>query len=208
MAYKSFRTLTSRNQSSLITQFHKLINYYSDFFCPRERSYLKAISQKDESIYWLEDDEHKVVAFAVVDPNYDLFVSGIRLKVLSYTISRRPGQMDRIMTHIWSDYEHASIVLLCRKTIAKGLDLEALDLIELSPLDIKNYWPEFGALETTYFNLKHETMLDGLIRRGQYVYLRLSQNDRNILEQSHPELVTFLDQQKIKMVDERLAGVI
>jgi hypothetical protein len=193
MAYKSFRTLTPRNQSSLVTQLHKLINYYGEIFCPRERAYLKSLTQNDGSIYWLEDDSKKIIAVAIIDPNYSLQASEVELKLLGHTISKRPGQMDRIFHHIWSDYEDETIAVVCRKSLSTAFDVEDLKLIELNPTEISQHWKELGEVETGYFNLTDEKLIDGLIRKDYCLYIKFSDKDLLTLKDNNEELFNLVE---------------
>jgi hypothetical protein len=193
MAYKSFRTLTPRNQSSLVTQLHKLINYYGEIFCPRERAYIKSLSQNDGAIYWLEDDAKKIIAVAIVDPNYELAVDDIEIHLLGHTISKRPGQMDRILHHIWSDYEDQTIAVLCRKSLTSAFDIEDLKLIELSAHEIVQYWPALGQATTSYFNLSNEKIIEGLARKDYTLFMKFSDQDLAKIKSTKPDLFKVLD---------------
>lgn len=188
MAYKSFKSLTPRSQSNLVTQLHKLINYYGEIFCPRERSYLKTLTQKDGSIYWLEDDLKKITAVAIVDETYSLKVSNIEVVLVGHTISKRAGQMDRVLHHIWSDYEDKSLAIVCRKNLSVAFDTKSFELIELTPLDIVKYWNELTHLKTSYFNLTNESFVDGLMRKNYSLYIKFTDNDKEILKHNSQEL--------------------
>jgi hypothetical protein len=199
MAFKSFKSLTTRNQSSLITQLHKLINYYGDTFCPRERNYLKNLSSTDGSIYWLEDDNRKMVAVALVDPNYIFEADGITVRTLGYTISRRQGQMDRILSHIWSDYEEDTIGLFSRKSLVGSLDLEFLNLIELTPLELDSVWPQLAQIKSDYFNLSSESLVQGLSRKDYNLYVRFSPKDLASIEKKNKALFDLCVKKKAQM---------
>jgi hypothetical protein len=194
MAYKSFKHLTPRNQSSLVTQLHKLISYYGEIFCPRERVYLKNLVQYDDVIYWLEDEEKKMVAVALMDPNYIFEVSGVKVYILSYLISKRQGQMDRILAHIWSDYEDKTIALLSRKALTAGIDLIGLGLVPFSPVELSKFWPELANQQTDFFNLKKETLSQGMDRKQYYLYLKISYKDLSTLQKNSPALVDAINQ--------------
>lgn len=199
MAFKSFRTLTTRNQSSLVTQLHKLINYYGDTFCPRERNYIKNLSAVDGSIYWLEDDDKKMVAVAVVDPNYVFKAGDITVCSLGYTISRRQGQMDRILSHIWSDYESQTLALFSRKSLVGSLDLDFLNLIELTPLEISTHWKELSMIKTDYFNLSSESLEAGTARKGYNLYVRFAPVDLEKLSKTNKSLFDLCTEKKTQM---------
>lgn len=192
MAYKKFSSLTSRNQSSLVTQIHKLINYYGGIFVPRERSYLKKLSNTSDSIYWLEDDERKLIAVSIIDPNYTFNVDGIELHTLGHTIAKRPGQMERIFNHIWSDYEEKSILLLCRQTLASVLELKELGLIPFKPTDLLIKWKNLATLNTDYFNMSDEDLYTGMERKQYGLYLKLTPQDQQKLQATNPDLIQYI----------------
>ena len=198
MAFKSFSKLSSRNQSSLVSQLHKLIAYYGEIFSPRERVYLKNLSKKDGSIYWLEDDEKKLVAATIVDHNYIFNINDINLKTLGHTVSKRPGQMDRILSHIFSDNEDSSMVLLSRPTIAASIQNELFDLIQFSPVDLVNLWPELANTKTDYFNITKGTLVEGMSRKNHHLYLKLSASDMGMSEKNKSELAGFIKSKSTK----------
>jgi hypothetical protein len=198
MAFKSFSKLSSRNQSSLVSQLHKLIAYYGEIFSPRERVYLKNLSKTDGSIYWLEDDEKKLVAAAIVDHNYDFSLDGLSLKTLGHTVSRRPGQMDRILSHIFSDYEDSSMLLLSRPTIAASIQNDLFDLIPFSPVDLVKLWPELANTKTDYFNITKETLAEGMGRKNHYLYLKITDRDFLSVSKNKPELTEYIKSQSKK----------
>ncbi len=192
MAFKSFSKLSSRNQSSLISQLYKLISYYGDIFSARERTYLKSLSQKDGAIYWLEDEEKNLSAAAIVDPNYIFEVDGIKLNTLGHTVSKRPGQMDRILSHIFADFSEQSLIILTRPNIAGSIQYEALNLISFSPVDLISVWPELADQKTDYFNTTKETLAEGMGRKQYHLYLKLSSEDLNTLKNLNSKLVEFV----------------
>lgn len=196
MAYKSFRTLTPRNQSSLVTQLHKLINYYGEIFCPRERSYIKSLTQHEDTIYWLEDDIKKIIAVAIVDPNYTVSTSYSDVAILGHTISKRPGQMDRILNHIWSDYEDKTLAIVCRKSLSSAFDSEELQLIEFTPLELSQYWPELANHQTNYFNLTEEKFVNGLNRKDYCIYVNFSESSLNKIKEESGELYSFIESKR------------
>lgn len=193
MAYKSFSKLSSRNQSSLVSQLNQLISYYGEIFCPRERVYLKNLSKTEGTIYWLENEDKKLVAAAIVDKNYTFTANGVTLTTLGHTISKRPGQMDRILTHIFSDYQDNSLVLLCRPGIAEGIQTQIFDLVPMTALELTTYWPELAHIQTDYFNTSKETLAQGMDRKQHYIYIKLSSSDWITLKREKPELIEFIE---------------
>jgi len=204
MAYKSFRSLTPRNQSSLVTQLHKLINYYGEIFCPRERTYIKSLTQHDGSVYWLEDDVRKIIAVAIIDPNYSFKLNDFDVKVLGHTISKRPGQMDRILHHIWSDYEDDTIAIVCRKSLTSAFDVSDLNLVELTSLEISENWTELADYRTNYFNLSDERVSDGLNRKDYCIFVKFTDKDLASLKDKNEPLFNLVTS-KIKQRDAAVA---
>lgn len=192
MAFNNFHRLPTRNQSSLVTQLHKLIHYYGEIFPSRERSYLKNLSLLEKSVYWLEDEEKKMVASAIVDPNHTISVNGIELTVLGYLISRRPGQIDRILAHVWADYEDKSIVLLSRPALAAAINTEDLGLVSLTPAELLQTWPDLANTKTNYFNISNEVLVSAMDRKNYHLFLRFSSEDMSKLSLIQPELVKLI----------------
>ncbi|MEM1311995.1 MAG: hypothetical protein AAGF07_00860 [Patescibacteria group bacterium] len=192
MAFKSFSKLSSRNQSSLISQLHKLIVYYGEIFSPRERVYLKNLSKVDGAIYWLEDDEKKLAAAAIVDQNYFFEVNGLTVKTLGHTVSKRPGQMDRILSHIFTDNEDSVMILLSRPAIAASLQHNLFKLIQFSPIDLITNWSELANTKTDYFNITKETLAEGMSRKNHHLYLYIPEEALRSLEKSNTKLADFI----------------
>lgn len=205
MAYKSFRSLTPRNQSNLITQLHKLINYYGEIFCPRERSYLKTLSQNDGSVYWLEDDLKRIIAVAIIDPNYTVSIDPFDIVILGHTISKRPGQMDRILHHIWSDYQDKTIAVVCRKTLSTAFDVQEFQLVEMTNTEIAEYWPELAEYRTNYFNLTNEKMIDGLIRKDYTLFMKFTPQDLSAIRLTMPKLYELISKKMLRLQDTQLS---
>jgi hypothetical protein len=199
MAFNNFHRLPTRNQSSLVTQLHKLIHYYGEIFPARERSYLKTLTSLERSIYWLEDEEKKMVATAIVDPNHHISLDGIDLVVLGYLISRRPGQIDRILAHVWSDYEFKSILLLSRPALAAAINKEDLGLVALSPLELEQVWSELANVKTNFFNISNETLSKALDRKNYQIFLRITEEDKQKLLKTNPELVDLIRAKEVEL---------
>jgi hypothetical protein len=198
MAFKSFSKLSSRNQSSLVSQLHKLIAYYGEIFSPRERVYLKNLSKKDGSIYWLEDDEKKLVAAAIADHNYTFIVNDLEVKTLGHIVSKRPGQMDRILSHVFADNEDSIMILLSRPAVAASIQNELFNLIQLTPVDLITLWPELANIKTDYFNITKETLVEGMNRKNHHLYLRIPNASLLLLKESKPDLANFIESKLAK----------
>ncbi len=199
MAFNNFHRLPTRNQSSLVTQLHKLIHYYGEIFPARDRSYLKTLTSLEKSIYWLEDEEKKMVATAIVDPNHHIKLDDLDLVVLGYLISRRPGQIDRILAHVWSDYELKSILLLSRPALAAAINKEDLGLVALSPLELEQFWPHLANIKTNFFNISNETLSKALDRKNYQVFLRITEEDKQTLAKTNPELVKLIRNKEVEL---------
>jgi len=198
MAFNNFNRLPTRNQSSLVTQLHKLISYYGEIFPSRERAYLKTLSMTDKSVYWLEDEEKKIVATAIIDPNHQISLDNLKLTVLGYLISRRPGQIDRILSHIWSDYENESIALLSRPALAAAINTEDLGLISLTPHEIELSWPNLASTKTNFFNITNEILSKAMDRKNYHLFLKITPKDLEMLAETEPDLVKIIkDKEKI-----------
>jgi hypothetical protein len=193
MAFKSFKKLSSRNQSTLISQLHKLINYYSSIFATRERIHLKKISQQDGSIYWLEDDTKKLAASAILDPNYSFSIGPIHLKTLGHTISKRPGQMDRLLNHVFQDHKDNSIMFLCKPFVAESISSDEFDLTELTPVEMSQIWPELANIKTDYFNVKNESLSQGMSRKQHNAYFKFAQKDIDLIKDLFPSIWTKIN---------------
>ncbi len=193
MAFKDFSKFSTRNQSSIISQLYSLIKYYGDFFCPRERVYLKELSKTEKNIYWLEGKDKKLVAAALLEPDHSFWLEGVELKPLGYTVSKAPGYMSRIFDHIFSDYEDQSIIFFCRRSLANSMEVSNYGLIHLTLSQLNDWAPELAQAKTNYFNVKNDTLIKGLERKQDEVYLRLSPSHKDALSGKYPKLTKYLN---------------
>jgi hypothetical protein len=182
MANSNFTQLTSRNKSSLVTAIHKEITYYSSSFCIRERVYVNKLTKDDDNIYWLQAENKQLAAFAIMDPNYEFEVEGIKLHTIGHTISKRPGYMERILTHIFKRHPEKSLILLCKEFVAKSLDIASYGMKCITPLELEEHWPELASLKTDYFNVKNEPLKNGMIRKQHNLYIKITDKDRDQLD--------------------------
>ena len=192
MANKSFSKLTSRNQSSLVSQLHKLISYYSGIFCSRERIYLKNLTKTDGSLYWVEDDAKKIMAMAIIDPQYKFNVLGFDLITLGHTISNKSGQMERLFHHILTDFENKTLSLICKPFVADSIIVSNYNMVGLNSFELSQYFPELADIKTDYFNV-HESLSEGLARKEHQIYLRFAPNDLEIIKKSNQDLFKFVN---------------
>ncbi|MEI6728527.1 MAG: hypothetical protein WCK98_02685 [bacterium] len=177
MAQKSFSKLSTRNQSTLVSQIYKLINYYSSVFPTRERIYIKKLSKDDGNIYWVEDTEKELIATAIVDPNHSFNVAGVNLLTFGHTISKRLGQMERILNHIFTDYDDKSVALLAKPFVAQSIGFSDFGLVEFKPHELTDLWPEFAGMKTDYFNVHGESLVSALGRKEHSLFVKLTPKD-------------------------------
>lgn len=197
MANNDFSKIQQRNQSLLVSQIAKQVNYYGSVFCSRTRVYINKLSQKKNSIYWI-DTNLKLTALTIVDPNYDFEVNGINLKTISHIIATVPGQIDRVVKHILEDYKDQSLMLLCKPFIAESLKLyKDFNLIPILPSQLLQFWPELANIKTDYFNVKNEPFYSGLERKNQNVYLKLTQSDQETLKKNNVKVSKLTYVEKI-----------
>lgn len=188
MAQSKFSILSTRNQSSLVSQLHKLINYYGSIFPTRERTYLKKLSQQDGSIYWIEDDSKKLVAASIVDANYKIDLKGLELIPFGHTISKQLGTMERILKHVFNDYANQNLILFLKPLIAGSMELFKYDLIELNVSDLIEKTPKLANAKTDYFNVTGETLHSALARKENRVYLKLSPEGKEFFRTNFTKL--------------------
>jgi hypothetical protein len=193
MAFKDFSKFSTRNQSSIISQLYSLIKYYGDFFCPRERVYLKELSKTEKNIYWLEGKDKKLVAAALLEPDHSFKLGGIDLLPLGYTVSKAPGYMSRIFDHIFSDYEEHSIIFFCRRSLANSMEVTNYGLTHLTLSQLNDLAPELAQSKTNYFNVKNDILIKGLERKQDEIYLKLSQSHKQALADKYPKLIDYLN---------------
>ncbi len=181
MANSDFSTLSLRNKSSLVTAIHKEITYYSSTFCIRERVYINKLSKAKNNIFWLEDETKKLVAFAIMDPNYEFETDGIKIKTIGHTISKRPGYMERILRHIFNTHAGQTVAVLCKEFVANSLDLASFGAKNINPLELQERWPSLAKTSSDYFNV-NENFVSGLIRKQHNFYIKLSKEDESKLK--------------------------
>lgn len=192
MANKSFSKLTARNQSFLVSQLHKLINYYSGIFCSRERVYLKNLTKIDGSIYWVEGENKVLIAMAVLDPNYIFKSDGIEFTTMGHTISNKPGQMERIFHHIFTDFTNKSLSLICKPFVADSIAVKDYGMIGFNPVELTKYMPDIADIKTDYFNVT-ETLAEGLARKEHQIYFRFAPEDLSLLKSNNLDLFKIVD---------------
>lgn len=204
MANKCFTKLSARSQSSVISQLHKLINYYSSIFCTRERVYLKSLANQDGNIYWLEDDAKKISAFVLLDPNYHFQTPEIEFLTLGHTISSKVGEMDKLLYHVFTDHEEHSMFLLCKEFVGQSMEIQEYGMMNFNPIEIQEFLPEIADAQTDYFNVKHETLFGGMVRKNHHAFIKLSETDLAKIQTTKPKfyqayiqkLQEFEDQKK------------
>jgi hypothetical protein len=195
MAQKSFSKLSTRNQSTLVSQIYKLINYYSSVFPTRERVYIKKLTKDDGNIYWVEDTEKELIATAIVDPNHSFQVGNVNLLTFGHTISKRLGQMERILNHIFTDYDNRSLALVAKSFVAESIGFRDFGLVEFKPHELTDLWPEFSGLKTDYFNVHGESLVSALGRKEHSLFVKLIPEDLDKVIKTNPNLKDKLTKQ-------------
>jgi hypothetical protein len=194
MANKCFTKLSARSQSSVISQLHKLINYYSSIFCTRERVYLKSLANQDGNIYWLEDDAKKISAFVLLDPNYHFQTPEIEFLTIGHTISSKVGEMDKLLYHIFADHEDQSMFLLCKEFVGQSMRIEEYGMMNFDPIEIQEVLPEIALGQTDYFNVKQETLFGGMVRKNHHGFIKISDSDLVKIQTTKPKLYQMYTQ--------------
>jgi hypothetical protein len=187
MANKSFSILSTRHQSALVSQFHKLISYYSSIFCSRERVYLRDLTKIDGSFYWIEDEAKKIMALALLDPNFKFNFLGFDIINIGHTISNKSGQMERLLHHIFSDFEHKTLSLICKPFVADSMGISDYRMVGFNPLELNEYLPELGCTKTNYFNVT-ENLAQGLARKEHQMYFKFAPSDLDLIKKQNPNL--------------------
>jgi hypothetical protein len=184
MANNDFSKIQQRNHSLIVSQIAKQINYYGSVFCSRTRVYINKLSQSKNSIYWI-DNNLKLTALAIVDPNYKFSVNNVTLQTIGHIIATVPGQIDRVIKHIFEDYKEESFMLLCKPFVAESLKLyQDFNLLPILPSQLLQFWPDLANIKTDYFNVKNEVFYSGLERKNHNIYLKLTQKDKEILKKN------------------------
>ena len=213
MAYKNPYRLSGRRQGEIIGQVYKLIVCHSDFFVPRNRVYLKDVAKVENTIYWLESPKtSEITALTLVEPKYALELNDIKLVVIGHTLSKVRNQMHNILDHLFSDYVDSNIAFFLRESFGVALMLEEkYNFVKINSDEINHLWPEVALVETDYFNLPSgERISQGMARKQHFIYLRLTELDKQKLINSHSSLVEFIttrQQEVVKKEQETLTAV-
>jgi hypothetical protein len=192
MANKTFTKLTTRNQGNLVSQIHKMIKNYVDFFAIRERVYIKQLSKIDGSIYWLSDQNNELIAMALLEPDHSFDLEGIEYKTLGHVIAKKMGIIDRIITHIWEDNKESNVIAFSRPSLSHALHTEDTTLIEFNPMELLENWPEMAKKTTSYFNVRNESVYQALSRKGQNLYLKLSTVQEPVFSEKYPKTIEYI----------------
>lgn len=194
MAHKTFSKLTVRNQGNLVSQIHKLIKNYVDFFAIRERVYIKQLSKIDGSIYWLSDQNNELIAMAMLEPDHEFELDGIKYKTLGHVIAKKTGIIDRVISHIWEDHKNYNVIAFSRPQLSHALHSEGESIIAFNPIELMEFWPEMAKKTTSYFNVRNESVYQALSRKGQNLYLKLSPDNVTLFKGLYPETYSFLNE--------------
>jgi hypothetical protein len=198
MANKSFSKLTTRNQGNLVSQIHKLIKNYVDFFVMRDRIYIKNLSKIDGSIYWIADTSNELVAMALLEPDHHFELDGVMYKTLGHVISRKIGVIDRIISHIWEDHKDHSLVAFSKQNLSHALTATNPDIVEFTAIELLESWPAMASRNTDYFNVRNETTLQAMIRKSQNLYVKFGVKDIEIIKNNDPKLFECISNKQTK----------
>jgi hypothetical protein len=196
MANKTFTKLTTRNQGNLVSQIHKMIKNYVDFFAIRERVYIKQISKIDGSIYWLSDQNNELIAMAMLEPDHQFELDKFKFKTLGHVIAKKIGIIDRVISHIWEDHKDDNVIAFSRPSLSHALHTEENQLIDFNPLELLENWPEMARKTTSYFNVRNESIYQALSRKGQNLYLKLSTTQEEEFKNAFPNAWNFISNKR------------
>lgn len=205
MANKTFSKLTVRNQGNLVSQIHKIIKNYVDFFAMRERVYIKQLSKLDGTIYWLSDQNNELIAMAMLEPEHHFELDGLEYRTLGHVIAKKIGIIDRIISHIWEDYKDDNVIAFSRPSLSHALHTNDTLLIDFSPAELLENWPEMAKKTTSYFNVRNETIYQALSRKAQNLYLKLSEVQEVTFSEKYPQTYAFI-QAKKKLLLENISN--
>jgi hypothetical protein len=192
MANKTFQKLTTRNQGNLVSQIHKMIKNYVDFFAIRERVYIKQLSKLDGSIYWLSDQNNELIAMAMLEPDHQFELDNFQYKTLGHVIAKKIGIIDRVISHIWEDHKEENVIAFSRPSLSHALHTDETTLVDFNPLELLENWPEMAKKTTSYFNVRNESVYQALSRKGQNLYLKLSPTQEQDFAKSYPGTWDFI----------------
>jgi hypothetical protein len=192
MANKTFQKLTTRNQGNLVSQIHKMIKNYVDFFAIRERVYIKQLSKLDGSIYWLSDQNNELIAMAMLEPDHQFELDNFQYKTLGHVIAKKIGIIDRVISHIWEDHKEDNVIAFSRPSLSHALHTDETILVDFNPLELLENWPEMAKKTTSYFNVRNESVYQALSRKGQNLYLKLSPAHEQDFSKSYPGTWDFI----------------
>jgi hypothetical protein len=192
MANKTFQKLTTRNQGNLVSQIHKMIKNYVDFFAIRERVYIKQLSKLDGSIYWLSDQNNELIAMAMLEPDHQFELDNFQYKTLGHVIAKKIGIIDRVISHIWEDHKDDNVIAFSRPSLSHALHTDETVLVDFNPLELLENWPEMAKKTTSYFNVRNESVYQALSRKGQNLYLKLSPSHEQDFAKSYPGTWDFI----------------
>jgi hypothetical protein len=196
MANKTFQKLTTRNQGNLVSQIHKMIKNYVDFFAIRERVYIKQLSKVDGSIYWLSDQNNELIAMAMLEPDHHFELDNFKFKTLGHVIAKKIGIIDRVISHIWEDHKDDNVIAFSRPSLSHALHTEDTLLIDFNPLELLENWPEMAKKTTSYFNVRNESVYQALSRKGQNLYLKLAVSQEDSFAESYPKTWSFIQNKR------------
>ena len=180
MANSDFSKLSDRNQSKLVSDIYKEISSFTESFPLRKRVYIRDMSKMPNNIYWLQDSSSKLAAFAFLDSNYIFKIGNIQLHTFSHTIAKKPGYMNRLLSHIFEERKEQDLILICKDFVYNTFNITNDIFIPLNPDQLEERWSELATLKTDFFGA-NEDFLSGVKRKKQMVYLKLTSNTKKQL---------------------------
>lgn len=202
MAQKNLLNRISRNRSSIVSQLHKLIVRYSPLVPIRERSYINKIALKGDSVYWIEEIKNVLVAAVLIERDFNIFLDGVEIINIGCFVSTKPGTMDRILEHIWQDFQTENIYILCRPFLADslGLVVPKRNLVRFTADEIHDVASDMANSQTLYYNTTKQTLFQAMISNQVNLYLQLNDDSIAKLSQSHPEFIKLYNQKVSELI--------
>jgi hypothetical protein len=189
MGYQKFSTLLARKKSNIVTQIFDLITYYGSIFPLRERTYIKELCEKNNNVYWFENDERDtVLAASIVDPNHIFKYKEHELLPIGHVVSKKPGSIEHVLPRILSEHKHTNLMVIVKDFIAESVQYTKYSVKKFNPLELLEHLPELARSKTNYFNVENEIFYEALIRREECVFIKFKDDLREELTKNIPFL--------------------
>ncbi|GAB4145134.1 MAG: hypothetical protein OHK0017_04400 [Patescibacteria group bacterium] len=166
----------------------------------RERAYINRISQRGDSIYWLEENKNVLVAAALVEHEFNIDVDGINLINVGCFVSAKPGTMERILDHIWQDIGQENIYTMCRPLLADSLGLvnHRRRLVKFTSDELMELYPALAEQKTSYFNTSKQSIYQSMKINQCCFYIQLKPESVELLRTTNPK---FIDEYESRLKD-------